>query len=177
MGVSPFAPSDAKTLWPVLTACITACAASMQRGISCESTCSAWWRMSSRTVVTSTTSSMLICRASLRLRGTVLSHSEDKAGEIQWSTEYARASRSWSNGVGGLIDLMASLRIEAKPQRVERCSTDFHCSYERLCSSKSLADVCTSIINQRDRAFQLTPDITQKGTPRNLCIPHLLMIL
>jgi hypothetical protein len=94
VGVSSFAPSGAKALWPAATACIPACAASMQRGMSCDSTCSSWKRMSSRTVVTSTTSSMLIWLASLRLRGTVLSQSADNAGRTQWSTEYARASRS-----------------------------------------------------------------------------------
>ena len=51
------------------------------------------------------------------------------------------------------MDLKESLRIEVKPQRLERCSTDFHCSYERLCSSKSLAKDRTSITNKRNGGF------------------------
>ena len=38
------------------------------------------------------------------------------------------------------MDFRASLRSDAKPQREERWRTDFHCSYERPCSSKSLVD-------------------------------------
>src|SRR6266702_3524846 len=98
--------------------------------------------MSSRTVATSTTSSSFIRRTSSRLRGAVLSHSAVKAGTTQWSTAYVRARRSRSHGVGGLIDLNANPRSEVKPQRVDRWRTDRHCSYEMLCSSKLLADVC-----------------------------------
>jgi hypothetical protein len=36
------------------------------------------------------------------------------------------------------MDLIASLRSEAKPQRVDKWRTDFHSLYERSGSSKSL---------------------------------------
>ena len=45
------------------------------------------------------------------------------------------------------MDFRASLRSDAKPQREDRWRTDFHCSYERPCSSKSLVDV-HFLINQ-----------------------------
>jgi len=50
VGVSHFAPPEAgvPASRSAATACIPARAASMQRGISSESTWSSWWRMSSR---------------------------------------------------------------------------------------------------------------------------------
>jgi len=60
--------------------------------------------------------------------GVLLPHNEDNAGTTQSSTEYVRASRSRSCGVGGLMVANASLRVEVKPQRVERRRTDFHSS-------------------------------------------------
>ena len=96
------------------------CSASTRREISAALTWSVRPRMSSRTVDTSTTSSMLISRASDKVRGVDLSHNADNAGTTQSSTEYVRASRSRSCGVGGSIEFNANLRIEVKPQRVER---------------------------------------------------------
>jgi len=111
-------------------------------------------RMSSRTLATSTTSSILIPRASSKLRDAVLSHSAVKAGTIQSSTAYVRARRSRSDAVGGLIDLNVNLRSEEKPQRVDRWRIDLHCSYERSCSSKFLADVCTSINRKQEKVLR-----------------------
>ena len=53
------------------------------------------------------------------VRGVLLSHNSDNLGITQSSIEYVRASRRRSWGVGGSIEANASLRIEAKPQRVE----------------------------------------------------------
>jgi hypothetical protein len=43
------------------------------------------------------------------------------------------------------MDVIASLRIEAKPQRVDKWRIDFHSSYERSGFSKSLCVMVPSI--------------------------------
>jgi hypothetical protein len=54
------------------------------------------------------------------------------------------------------MDLIASLRIEAKPQRVDKWRIDFHSSYEGLSFSKSLC-VMVPFISSRhvSRAVEL----------------------
>jgi hypothetical protein len=52
----------------------------------------------------------------------------------------------------------ASLRMEAKSQRVERWSTDFHSSYERSCCSKFLC-VDVSITTLMDNGPESLPRI------------------
>ena len=117
--------------------------ASTRRGISAALTPNL--KMCSRTVATSTTSSIFIPRASSRSRGSVLSQRAIKAGTTHWSIVYLRARTRRSYGVGGSIDSNANLRRDTKPQRVDRSRTDFHCSYDRSRSSKLEPDVYASI--------------------------------
>jgi hypothetical protein len=56
------------------------------------------------------------------------------------------------------MDFRASLRSDAKPQREERWRTDFHRSYERPCSSKSLVDA-HFLINQAIKQGGLQPTL------------------
>ena len=48
------------------------------------------------------------------------------------------------------MDLIASLRSEVKPQRVDKWRTDFHSSYERSGASKSLHADVLSTSRQRE---------------------------